>query len=1118
MSERTGFFDLVVDRPVTVLMFAIGMAVFGLVSMSQLPVDLMPEISYPTLTVRTEYEGAAPQEVEHQISRQIESSLSTTDGLVEIESRSRAGLSDVILEFDWDTDIHSSSQSVRESLQTMSMPQGASKPLILRYDPSLEPIMRIALSMESASSTTEDFAVDNTAATLARLRDYADETLRPMIESVNGVAAVRIGGGLESEIHVEVDHDHLIARGLSIEQVRQTLSSENVNMAGGLVRDGNKDYLLRVVGELTNLEEIRAISIPRGDGYSVPLRDVASVSHSYKERDVVTHLRGYEAVELKVFREAAANMVEASRDVKQLLVEVEEVLPPNMRTTVLDDSAVFIEAAMGNLSRTAWLGGVLAIVVLFFFLGSIRASSIIATAIPLSVIVTFAPLYTQGVSLNMMSLGGLALGIGMLVDNAVVVLEAITVHVEAGKSNRDSAVAGVREVAAAVTASTLTTVAVFLPIVFVEGVAGQLFGDLAMTVVVSLLASLVVALVFIPMLAAREVQIPKSNGISGITQTARFVCIKDFRDSFVWLREKKRRYILIFYFLIRLVINLIWSLVVSLWIYPAAFLNRVVFGVFRGAGGPSKKIIGVLIKLFDSCWGALSGAYPNLLRGALRRPGTVVTGAVLALLLSLVGLANMGSELLPNLSQGRFTIETSLPVGTPLSENLELVSQVEDIANNHPDIATAWTVIGAARSADTRSDEGPHTARVLVELEQHAVAYEERVKSELRASLSEITGLNQQIRSPVLFSFRTPIEVIIQGENLPTLQEVSDLAVAALDGVDGLNDVQSSLSRGFPELRVVYRRELLERHGLTASGVASSLRNQVQGVAATRIRRGNRTEDLLVRLQEGDRSSSREIENINVNPLVNPPIPLSSVADLEPGVGPSEIRRIDQVRVVVVEANLTGFDLASGGERVSQALSEVDWPTGVTWKLAGQQTEMDRSTSSMKFAIGMAVFLVYIIMASTFESLVHPFVILMSLPLALVGVVLFLLPLGVPLSVVVMIGLIVLAGVVVNNAIVLVDTINRLRASGLALVEAIEKASAMRLRPIIITTATTVLGLLPLALGGGQGGELQQPLALTLISGLLVSTLLTLVVIPVVYQSFASILSVEDKERSPGAV
>jgi HAE1 family hydrophobic/amphiphilic exporter-1 len=482
----------------------------------------------------------------------------------------------------------------------------------------------------------------------------------------------------------------------------------------------------------------------------------------------------------------------------------------------------------------------------------------------------------------------------------------------------------------------------------------------------------------------------------------------------------------------------------------------------------------------------------------------------------------MGSELLPNLSQGRFTIETSLPVGTPLSENLEMITQVEDIANNHPDIATAWTVIGAERGADTRSDEGPHTARVLVELESHAVAEEERVKAELRRSLSLITGLNQQIRSPTLFSFRTPIEVIIQSDDLSALQEVSDLAVSVLSNVDGLDDVHSSLSRGFPELRVVYRRELLERHGLSAADVATSLRNQVQGVTATRIRRGNRSEDLLVRLQEGDRSSSREIENINVNPQVNPPIPLSSVAYLEPGVGPSEIRRVDQVRVVVVEANLTGFDLGSGGERVFAALSQVQWPPGVTWHMAGQQTEMERSTASMKFAIGMAVFLVYIIMASTFESLVHPFVILMSLPLALVGVVLALLPLGVPLSVVVMIGLIVLAGVVVNNAIVLVDTINRLRDSGLNAVDAIEKAAAMRLRPIVITTATTVLGLMPLALGGGQGGELQQPLALTLISGLLVSTLLTLVVIPVVYQLFAVALDGEAPsssiERSPSGV
>jgi len=1110
----SSLFALIVDRPVAVLMIFTAVAVFGQVSFLQLPVNLMPDLSYPTLTVRTEYPGAAPEEVEAQISRPVEEAVSTADGLVRLESRSRAESSDVVLEFGWGADMNQAAQSVRERLQQTFLPDEARRPLLLRYDPSLDPILRVALALDPSA----DGGPEGEAA-LLMLREVAEDTLKPRLEAMDGVAAVKVRGGLERQILVEVREDWLAARRLTLEQVRGALATENVNIAGGAIREGDTEYLIRTLNEFSRIDELQALQIRRSDGQLVRLDEVAEIHEAHKDREVVSHLDGQEAVELEVHKEADANIVSVARAVKERLgvdaapvqtvpegmprgpPTLAEQLPEFLSLKVLDDQAAFIEAAVSNLGATAALGGLLAISVLFLFLRDLRATAIIGTAIPISIVCTFAPLYLFDVSLNLMSLGGLALGIGMLVDNAVVVLESIHVQGEQGASRRDAAEAGVREVAAAVVASTLTTVAVFLPIAYVEGIAGQLFRDLALAVVCSLLASLLVALVFVPMLAARRVPIPRVGATDARAFPVRFGSWPQLKASVAWDKERAWRWVMLPYQAVRFLIRGLLELLVLLLVVPLLYLGRVLFLV---AGVVLPRLHGGALwvaERFGTLYDRLDRRYPAALTWALRSPATVLGWAIVLLTASVYGATTVGTELIPEVHQGRFTVEAALPVGTPLDRTVSVLAEVEETLADHPEIASVYAAIGSERRADARPDEGEHTARLLVQLAGSGDLAErqDRVMAEVRDTLATLPRLTTRLRTPALFSFRTPVEVVVVGQDLDALRASADQVQQLTADQPGLNDVRSSLVSGFPEIRVRYDRRLLDRFGLGAAAVAESVRDKVQGAEATRVRRGDRKVDLFVRLVEDDRESVAQLGRINVNPSLDPPIPLNAVATLEEGIGPSEIRRIDQQRAAVVSANVVGFDLGTSGAALSAALDGLSLPDGVHIEVAGQSREMARSLGSLTFALGLAIFLVYVIMASTFEHLLHPLVILFSLPLAAVGVVLGLIGTGTPLSVVVFIGLIVLAGVVVNNAIVLVDTINRQR-SQLSALAAIERAGRLRLRPILITTVTTVLGLLPLALGLGEGAEIQQPLALTLIAGLTSATLLTLVVIPVVYK------------------
>jgi HAE1 family hydrophobic/amphiphilic exporter-1 len=1113
-------------RPVAVGVVFLAAVLFGWLSYFRLPVNLMPELSYPTITVRTEYPGAAPEEVENEVSRPIEEVLGVIGGLERISSISRAGVSDVVLEFGWDTPLADAVQDTLERLDQVLLPEQTERPLVLRFDPSLDPVIEFALTGDG-----ERFAGEEG---LRRLRRLAELQVKRELEPIKGVAAVQVRGGLEEEIHVRLDRTELQRVGLTPRQVIARLAEENVNIAGGTLEEGSVEYMVRTLNEYRTLDEIAATIVNPAGERPVRLGDVAQVVRAHRERQMVTRAGGGESVALDLYKEGDANMVALSKRVRAALGELVpaagdgEAAPATagggarrgeterlaarlereegVRLEVVADRSVFIEGSIAEVRNNAVVGGLLAVLVLYLFLRNLATTAIVAVSIPASLLVTFAPLNLLGVSLNVMSLGGLALGVGMLVDCSIVVLESIHRCREEGDDKLTAVVRGTNEVRGAVIASTLTTVAVFLPMVFVEGVAGQAFGDLALAVVISLVASLAVALYLIPMLAARGGVSFAAGGAAPKLRLASWSALAaDWRAA-----TGARRWWVAPLVALRTLIWLPLELVAKL----VAGLVAALLAVAGLAGAGLLKLTGGLLDR-PAAWvergmERLGAAYQRLLERLLAAPRAVLTGLVAALALTVAGLLALDSELLPEVHQGEITFELALPAGTPLERTIERLAPVEQaLLAESEHVERVLATYGFDPALSQRSDEGEHTARFRVLLRRAEPAVEEAVAERLRSRLEAIPDLEHRLTRPVLFSFRTPIEVEIHGEELDALKAKAAEVERALAARPELADVASTLRAGAPEVEIVYDRERMARSGLAVGTVAEAVRDLVRGAEATRFNLKDRRIPIVVQLAESDRRTVEDVRDLVVNPDGERPIPLAAIADVRLGEGPSEVRRIDGRRVALVGANLApGVALGVAVAALERTLErEVDWPADMTYFVAGQNEEWERSSGSLYLALALSIFLVYVIMAAQFESLLHPFVILFTIPLAFFGSVAALWATGTSLSIVVFLGMILLAGIVVNNAIVLVDYVNVLRARGMERRAALALAGRVRLRPILMTTGTTVLGLLPMALGLGDGAEMRTPLAVTVIAGLAVSTLLTLVVIPVVYDQLDGALA-----------
>lgn len=1149
-----------VDRPVATFMVVAAVVVFGYVSFQQMPVDLMPELSYPTVTVRTTYDGAAPEEVEDEVVEPMEDLLRTVEGVVGVSSISRAGSGDVVLRFQWDTSLDFATQKVRERIGLLDLPDAVEPPLILRYDPTLDPILRLAV--------TGDLP-------LAELRHVAEDELQRELEKVEGVAMVRVFGGEEAIVRVSVDERRLEALQLDIAVIAERLRSENVNVAGGRLYEGEIEYLVRTVNEFGGLDDIGALVVAVRDGGVVRLRDVATIENDVRDREVVTRVDGRESIEIAVFKEADANLVSVAEAVKRAVFgaggpegavadsggsgegsaastgEAEgsadgsgdvadqpgesegggwaATAPDGLEVVLLSDQSAYIRAAIAEVVNTAVLGGLCAVFVLFIFLRRPYATAVIGLAIPLSVVATFAPMRWLGVSLNVMSLGGLALGIGMLVDNAIVVLESIVRCREEGDVPRDAALRGTREVAGAVAASTLTTVAVFFPIVFVEGIAGQLFGDLAVAVVLSLLASLAFALFFVPMMFVLPARRAAAREEGSFAPTAPLSSWRALRTDLAglreWARERAWRRLLVpFVGLWVLARSVFWVPIDAAFRLLATVAWGLATGVRTGVGAvlrrlPSRQAReGRPASWFERGYGAALGT-------ALRARLLVAIAAVLALGWAAREYQTLGLQLIPELQQGEFTAEVRLPVGTQLEETALTLMAIEAELVGDERVERVATFIGRNEDDLDASDQGEHYAELTVVVRDAGSfpGREAEVVARLRDVLEQQPALDYEIVRPTLFSLEAPIAVEIRGDRLDALAETSRRVERRAAGVPGLADVRSNMQPGFPEVRVRFDRERLAMLGLDVRDVAEVVRDKVQGAVPTELRPDERSVDVELRVDRADVATIGDLSDLIVGfvdasggtaqrgsdlamagftgAAERRAVRLGAVAEIELSRGPSEIRHLDGQRAAVVTASSSVLDIATTVEQLEAALRELPSRPDQIVRVAGQSDEMEAAQRSLGFALLLAVFLVYVVMASNFESLMAPLVILFSIPLALVGVVAVLEWTATPLSVVVFIGAIVLAGIVVNNAIVLVDTVLLMRRRGLDKRDAIVEAGRVRLRPVLITATTTMLGLLPMALGFGEGAEIRRPLAWVVIAGLGSSTLLTLVIIPVIYDA-----------------
>ena len=1108
-------FDLVefsTRRRVTVLMMMVTLVLFGLIALSGLKVNLLPDLSYPTLTVRTEYTGAAPAEIETLVTKPVEEAVGVVKGLRKLKSISRTGQSDVVLEFAWGTDMDQAGLEVRDKMEALQLPLEVKPPVLLRFNPSTAPIMRLVLATTAADG-------DNSA--LTRLRRYADDDLKRKLEPVEGVAAVKVAGGLEDEVQVDIDQQKLAALNMPIDTVISRLQQENINMSGGRLEEGTQRFLVRTVNQFANVEEIgnlllttrtggnnaaesaaaqmARVAAASGDaasmaaaasvqsasggqssvagGLPVRLKDVATVRQSFKEREAIIRLGGKEAVELALYKEGDANTVATADNIEATLEAIRKQMPPDVTLTAIDDQSQFIRHAISDVKLDAVIGGLLAILVIFLFLRDGWSTFVVSLSLPVSIITTFFFMGQLDLSLNVMSLGGLALATGLVVDDSIVVLESIAKARERGLGILQAAITGTREVSMAVVASTLTTIAVFLPLVFVEGIAGQLFRDQALTVAIAIAVSLVVSLTLIPMLSSLKGRAPLAFPEEASRTNASPV------------HGWKKPFIVVGRFIARVVSSIAYGfawVVIRIW----RGLNRVVGPVMRKASD-----------LAMAPYGRAERGYLKLLPAALGRPAFVLIAASGAFAVSMLLLPLLGADLIPQLAQDRFEMTVKLPPGTPLRDTDAVVRQLQARHDKEAGLKALYGVSGSGTRLDASPTEsGENIAKLAVVMEGGGNAkVESRLSDALRQSMAGQADAQVDFSRPELFALSTPLEIEVSGSDTAQVDAAGRKLAAMLRANPHYTDVKSTVEQGYPEIQIRFDQQRAAALGLTTRQIADVVVNKVRGNVATRYSFRDRKIDVLVRAAPDQRASLDDIRNLVVNPGASNPVRLSTVAEVEAGTGPSEIHRSDQIRVAVVSSNLSGIDLGGAVDEVQKMVAADPLGADIGLRIGGQGEELDSSIRSLLFAFALAVFLVYLVMASQFESLLHPFVILFTIPLALVGAVLALFLTRSPVSVVVFIGLILLVGLVTKNAIILIDKVNQLRLEGVPKREALVEGARSRLRPIIMTTACTLFGFLPLALAVGEGAEVRSPMAITVIGGLLVSTLLTLLVIPVVY-------------------
>jgi HAE1 family hydrophobic/amphiphilic exporter-1 len=1021
---------LAIERPVTMFMLSGVIMLIGAVSLARLPVDLMPDVSYPSLTVRVQYSGVGPLEMEELVTRPIEQAMAAVAGLERLESTSSEGSSRVTLNLAWGTDLNEAADDVRSRLDRVRgrLPEEADAPTVFKFDANSFPIMSVGLEGDYDR---------------VKLREIAEHDLSQRLERVPGVAAVTVQGGLRRQIHVELSKEKIRALDLPVDRVVNLLRTENQNIPLGEIDEGDRTYLVRSQGQFENIDEIRDLVVMTRAGVPVYMKDIADVTDSTEDFRSFTRINGRPGVRLSITKQSGTNTVQIADGVRQEIERINQG-STGIKMTVLNDSSIFIKRAITSVQEHALVGGALVMLIIFLFLRDLRATFIVFTSIPISVIGTFALLYFNGYTLNTMTFGGLALGIGMIVDASIVVLENTFRHMEHGKDRMQASIEGSEEVWSAILASTLTHIAVFVPLLFLTGVSSILFKQLAVVVMFSLTMSLFVAVTVVPVMCSRLLKLPPPvearKGISGRLYT---------------LSEN--------------------------------FLN------------------------------GMDHAYGRLIHRALQhRPTIIGLGTALTVAAVLI-LPTIGFELMPQADEGEVQVTAELPVGSRIERQEEVALRLETLGTEYVpeaiDISTNGGGGGFGGGGGGGGGGGSRTQmtiRLVPKDERHRSS--EQIARDLNRQLASVipgviittraSGGNQQANRLMGGGGESRIALEILGDNLQQAQRVAQDAKSVMDRVPEVRNARVGRDEGRPELAVMVDRPKAALFGLSVTGVANSIRTSVGGTQAAFFREGGNEYPIVVRLREADRERLEDLNDVLINTPGGQVLQAKNLMSLKNQAGPTEIQRKNQERIIRVTAEPEGA-LSDGIDAVKARLGDIRVPPDFQVGFGAEAEEQARAFSQLQMMLILAVVLVYAVMASQYESLRDPFIIMFSVPLAAIGVVLALKLTGTTFSLQAYIGVIMLAGIVVSNAILLVDYTNILRRRDkLPLREAVETAGRVRLRPILMTSIATVLGLVPMSLGIGEGAELQAPLARVVIGGLIASTMITLVFVPTVYTLF----------------
>ncbi len=1004
--------EVSVKRPLAISMVFLGLIVFGIISITKLPVDLFPNITLPMMVVMTNYQGAGPQEVETQITQPFEKILGTLNNIDKITSTSSENSSMIMLQFTWGTDLDAAANDVRDRLGLILpyLPQDANQPMIFKFDVSQQPVV-----MYSIRGNIDPLELDRIG------DDIADR-----LQRVGGVAASFVESGVLTEVQILFDYEKFISLGINPEQVLNILRAQNINFPLGKVESGTKVYTLRVVGEYKNIDEIRKTIIGNKNGIPILLEQVADVKLGPSEVTSITRTNRVNSIYGFIQKRTNANTVKVCNDVVREIENIKKELPAGVGIDVFFNQADFINRSIRSTADTLVIGAILAVLILFLFLGNLRAALIIGISLPITVFFAVFMMFIFNMTINMVSLGGLTIAIGMVVDCAIVVFEAIYRHrQEKGEDPDLASVLGTQEVGMAITASTLTTIAVFLPLLLVRGFASIFFSQIAWTVTFALASSLLVAITIVPMLMAKLIKIKKELGGTEASIQRFYKNIENF--------------------------------------------------------------------------------YLRIIRWALNHRKTIIFGTGGLFVLSLCLLFFIGAELTPSPDRGQIQIEAEMPEGTNLYTTDSAIIKLEEILIKEiPEMENTFITIGSGTGMSALfGGSGSNAASIwigLVDREKRSRSVKE-IQKAIRPKLNTIPGLVTRFTSDESFLFGTgkPIEIKIIGYDLNKARTISDGLMEKLKRVKGLVDLESDLSQGKPEIQFIVDRYKAMQFGLTPYQIGLALRSQIEGMVATQYRIEGKEYDIRITLKKGYKDTPEKIKALNIATPVGI-VPLRNFLIDTVAIGPSKIEHENTFRVVKITGNVEARDQNSVARDVQKVLKEIALPPGFKIEMGGGFKEMQNTFRDIGWVILLAVFLVYIIMVGQFESFKEPFIIMFTVPLAIIGVLWILFFTNTTINMQSLMGLLLLAGVVVNNAIVYVDYTNQLRRKeGLALVDALIEAGRVRLRPILMTALTTTFGLIPMALGIGAGSEIRAPMARSVIGGLLFATFLTLVFIPTIY-------------------